>query len=236
MTAPILITGGATRLGLALAHAYLDREQPVVITYRSERDTVSALRRRGAIAIAADFSTDQGIIAATETLVAECPALTSIVHNASTWVNDPDGPAVLDTLALMMRVHVAAPLYLTEALLPALHRTEAPSVIHVSDHVATRGSDQHMAYAASKAAMLNLTKSQAKKYAPTVRVNALCPALLEFREEDDAEYRVRAQQKSALGIVPGFQVAIDAICYLQSNAYTTGTVLPLDGGRPLKMS
>lgn len=92
-----------------------------------------------------------------------------------------------------------------------------------------------MAYAASKAAMLNLTKSQAKKYAPEIRVNALCPALLAFREEDDPDYREKAKQKSPLGIVPGFQVAIDAVRYLQDNHYTTGTVLQLDGGRPLRM-
>ena len=92
-----------------------------------------------------------------------------------------------------------------------------------------------MAYAASKSALLNLTKSQAKKYAPDIRVNALCPALLEFRDDDDALYRERAIAKSALRQVPGFEVAIEAICYLQSNHYTTGTVLPLDGGRPLGM-
>ena len=92
-----------------------------------------------------------------------------------------------------------------------------------------------MAYAASKSAMLNLTKSQAKKYAPDIRVNALCPALLEFRHDDDAGYRLRTIEKSVLRQVPGYGVAIEAICYLQSNLYTTGTILPLDGGRPLKM-
>ena len=59
--------------------------------------------------------------------------------------------------------------------------------------------------------MLNLTKSQAKKYAPEIRVNALCPALLDFRDEDEAAYRERAIAKSALKIVPGFDVAIEAI-------------------------
>ncbi|NCW74806.1 MAG: SDR family oxidoreductase [Gammaproteobacteria bacterium] len=124
---------------------------------------------------------------------------------------------------------------LTDKLANALLQSDNPSVINISDHVANRGSDQHMAYAASKSAMLNLTKSQAKKYAPDIRVNALCPALLEFRDEDDADYREHAQNKSALKIVPGFDVAIEAICYLQTNRYTTGSVLPLDGGRPLGM-
>lgn len=235
MTDPILITGAGTRLGLALANHYLAQHQPVVVTYRSDRPSLDALRDRGAALIHADFSTDQGIIDAAVQLEAKCPSLKSIVHNASTWASDGEGMEALSTLALMMRIHVAAPMYLTERLRPALMRTDHPSVIHISDHVANRGSDAHMAYAASKAAMLNLTKSQAKKYAPHIRVNALCPALLEFREEDDSAYRAQALAKSPLGIVPGFQVAIDAICYLQASQYTTGLTLPLDGGRPLRM-
>ena len=235
MTDPILITGGATRLGFALADYYLNANQAVVITYRTERPEVEELTDKGAVCLHADFSTDIGIYEAAEQLKEQCPRLQSIVHNASSWFTDPGGTEDLDNLALMMRIHVGASMVVTETLSAALLKSDNPSVINVSDHVANRGSDQHMAYAASKAAMLNLTKSQAKKYAPNIRVNALCPALLEFRDEDDAAYRERARNKSALKIVPGFDVAIEAICYLQTNRYTTGSVLPLDGGRPLGM-
>jgi dihydromonapterin reductase/dihydrofolate reductase len=235
MTNPILITGGATRLGFALADYYLNNGQSVVITYRSQRSEVQELTDKGALCVQADFATDTGIYAAAEQLSEQCPKLHSIVHNASSWFTDPGGTEDLDNLALMMRIHVGASMVLTDKLANALLQSDNPSVINISDHVANRGSDQHMAYAASKSAMLNLTKSQAKKYAPDIRVNALCPALLEFRDEDDADYREHAQNKSALKIVPGFDVAIEAICYLQTNRYTTGSVLPLDGGRPLGM-
>jgi dihydromonapterin reductase/dihydrofolate reductase len=235
MTDPILITGGATRLGFALANYYLNHGQSVVITYRGPRPQVEQLTDQGALCVQADFSTDVGVYAAAQELQDKCPVLNSIVHNASSWFTDPGGRQNLDHLALMMRVHVGAPMVLTEMLAPALLGSDNPSVIHLSDHVANRGSDQHMAYAASKSAMLNLTKSQAKKYAPDIRVNALCPALLEFRDKDDAAYRERTVAKSALKIVPGFDVAIEAVCYLQSNRYTTGSILPLDGGRPLGM-
>ena len=235
MTDPILITGGATRLGLALAKYYVEIDHSVVITYRSERTELSELKDLGVHCIAADFSTDSGIYRAASELQNQYPRLQSIVHNASSWFNDPGGDQDLENLALMMRIHVGASMVLSEALKDALLTADNPSIVNISDHVANRGSDKHMAYAASKSAMLNLTKSQAKKYAPVIRVNALCPALLEFRDEDDGNYRERATAKSALKTVPGFDVAIDAITYLQRNRYTTGTVLPLDGGRPLGM-
>ena len=235
MTDPIIVTGGGTRLGHALARYYLYNDQPVIITYRTPRPEVDQLQALGATCICADFSTDEGIYHLGRQLVDICPKLKSIVHNASSWLKDPGVFSDLHSLALMMRIHVGAPMILSDLMRPALLKSENPSVVNISDHVANRGSDRHMAYAASKSAMLNLTKSQAKKYAPGIRVNALCPALLEFRDDDDLEYRKMAIAKSPLKRVPGFQVAIESICYLQENQYTTGTILPLDGGRPLGM-
>jgi dihydromonapterin reductase/dihydrofolate reductase len=183
----------------------------------------------------ADFATDAGVYDALERIQDVLPRCQSIVHNASSWWTDPPLTEQLDHLALMMRIHVGAPMILTRGLQPALETADQPSVVLVSDHVARRGSDKHMAYAASKAAMLNLTQSLAKRLAPTIRVNALCPALLAFRDEDDHAYREKTLTKSPLGRVPGFEVAIEGICYLQTNLYTTGAVLPLDGGRSLNM-
>lgn len=83
MTDPILITGGATRLGFALANYYLNHGQSVVITYRSPRPQVEQLTDLGALCIQADFSTDDGVYAAAQELQDKCPVLNSIVHNAS---------------------------------------------------------------------------------------------------------------------------------------------------------
>lgn len=60
---PILITGGGRRIGLALAHHFLNLRHPVIISYRSEYPSIEGLRKAGAICIQADFSTDDGILA-----------------------------------------------------------------------------------------------------------------------------------------------------------------------------
>ena len=91
MTDPILITGGATRLGFALADYYLNSGQSVVITFRSHRPQVQELLNRGAVCVQADFSTDSGIYEAAGQLKDRCPRLRSIVHNASSWFTDPGG-------------------------------------------------------------------------------------------------------------------------------------------------
>ncbi len=61
----------------------------------------------------------------------------------------------------------------------------------MTDYVATRGSRKHIAYAASKAGLENLTLSFAARYAPTIQVNAIAPAMIMLGENDDEPMRRR---------------------------------------------
>ena len=58
--APILITGGAQRIGLHCALRLLESGQPVIVSYRSEREGLAELRERGATTLAADFASEAG--------------------------------------------------------------------------------------------------------------------------------------------------------------------------------
>ena len=91
-----------------------------------------------------------------------------------------------------------------------------------------------MAYAASKAALHNLTLSFAKRLAPKVKVNSIAPALLMFNDGDSDHYKEKARTKSLLEVVPGAQEAVKAMHYLMQSEYITGQTLHLDGGRHLK--
>ena len=57
------------------------------------------------------------------------------------------------------------------------HGHAASDIIHITDYVVERGSDKHIAYAASKAALDNMTRSFARKLAPEIKVNAIAPSL-----------------------------------------------------------
>lgn len=202
---PILITGGGRRIGLALAHHFLNLRHPVIVSYRTEYPSIEGLRKAGAVCIQADFSTDEGILAFAEKVKSTTTGLRAVLHNASAWQAEKPGTSLSETLSAMLQIHVNAPYLLNHALQDLLrgHGHAAGDIIHFTDYVVERGSDKHIAYAASKAALDNMTRSFARKLAPEVKVNAIAPAMILFNENDDAEYRQQALNKSLMKIAPG---------------------------------
>ena len=231
--APILITGASQRVGLYCAERLLDEGQPVIISYRTERDGVRLLRERGATALAADFSSEAGILAFIEALKGCTDRLRAIVHNASDWLTETPGHEA-DAFQRMFSVHMLAPYLINLHCEELLRRSSPADIIHLSDDVARKGSGNRVAYCASKAGLDNLTLSFAARFAPDIKVNGIAPALVMFNAEDDDAYRKKTLAKSALGIEPGPQVVYQGLRYLLDNSYVTGTTLTLNGGRHLK--
>ena len=234
---PVIITGGAQRLGLAAALALRENNYPVVITYRKPRPLLNRLRQQGIETIQADFADEDGVLHFAEQLRARYQSLRAIIHNASEWL--PEGGVETDSVVLqrMMNIHVTAPFLLNQECGELLRRHGElrgyADIIHMSDYVASTGSKKHIAYAASKAALDNLTLSFASKFAPLVKVNSIAPALLMFNSDDDAAYRQKALKKSLLGVAPGESEGVNAIRYLLESRYLTGKTIALDGGRHL---
>lgn len=234
---PIVITGGAQRLGLAAALVLKEAGYEVAVTYRTERPELQQLQKQGIDTIYADFASNDGIVEFATVLKERYASLRGLVHNASEWLPEGADHSDSDVLKRMMAVHVNAPYLLNqqcgELLCCHAERHGYADIIHITDYVVSIGSHKHIAYAASKAALDNLTLSFASKYAPLVKVNSIAPSMLMFNEDDDALYREKALKKSLLGIVPGFEEGVAAIRYLLDSRYMTGKTIALDGGRHL---
>ncbi|MBJ9276261.1 dihydromonapterin reductase [Citrobacter amalonaticus] len=233
---PILVTGGGRRIGLAIAWHFINQKQPVIVSYRTHYPAIDGLTNAGALCIQADFSTNEGILAFADTVKEHASGLRAIVHNASAWMAEKPGTPLSDVLACMMQIHVNAPYLLNHALEGMLrgHGHAAADIIHFTDYVVEKGSDKHIAYAASKAALDNMTRSFARKLAPEVKVNAIAPSLILFNEGDDAEYRQQALNKSLMKTAPGEKEVIDLIDYLLTSCFVTGRSFAVDGGRHLR--
>ncbi|WP_136247348.1 dihydromonapterin reductase [Halomonas borealis] len=234
--APILITGGAQRLGRHCAERLVDEGHPVIVSYRREREALDALRERGIVTLQADFSSQAGIEDFLERLRGETSSLRAIVHNASDWAPDAAGPEAGDNFERLFRVHMLAPYLINLGARELLEAGEEPmrDIVHMTDFVASRGSRKHAAYAASKAGLESLTLSFAAMFAPSIQVNAIAPAMIMLNEGDDAAYAEKARSKSAMELIPGPGVIHQSLRYLLDNRYVTGSTLPVDGGRHLR--
>ncbi len=235
MADTILITGGAQRLGLAMALDLLAQGFHVIVTYRSERPALASLTDAGAETIQCDFAQNSDIARLIQHINTSCESLRAIIHNASDWDAEKhtnDYPALLNK---MMQVHVSGPYQLNLGLKDLLlAHPNGADIIHMTDYVQTKGSSKHIAYSASKAALHNLTLSFAQALAPSVKVNSIAPALLMFNEHDSDEYKARSLKKSLLEICPGAGEAVKAMNFLFASDFVTGQTMHLDGGRHLK--
>ena len=231
--APILITGAGQRICLYCAERLLDDGHPLIVTYRRERDSLQRLRQRGALTLQADFSSEAGILAFIAELKSHSDSLRAIVHNASDWRSENPGSEAADFQQLF-NVHMLAPYLINLHCAELLQRSTPADIVHISDDVVRKGSAKHSAYCASKAGLDSLTLSFASKFAPTIKVNGIAPALIMFNQQDDSQYRQQTLAKSALGIEPGAQVIYQSLRYLLDNPYVTGTTLTVNGGRHLK--
>lgn len=230
---PVLITGGARRIGLHCALRLRETGHAVIISYRSRHPAIEQLEAAGVLCLPADFSSESGILAFIASLQQHTTGLRAIIHNASSWQADPQ-PADGSAFSALFHVHMLAPYLLNLACEPLLRQSPAADIIHIIDDVTRRGSSQRVAYSASKAALDNMTLSFASQFAPHIKVNGISPALIMLQDGDDEAYARAAMDKSVLKTIPGPEVVLQAVEYLLNNPYVTGTTLSLNGGRHLK--
>lgn len=240
----IIITGAAQRLGLHCALTLQQAGYQVIATYRSEKPGLAQLQDAGVQCIALDVTDPAQLADFIAQVKQQHRSLRALIHNASDWkkdapLNDSSTDALIADAAVydaMQAVHARAPYLLNRAFTPLLQaQAGVTDIIHLTDFVASVGSSTHIAYAASKAALENLTYSFARALAPKVKVNAIAPALLMFNQHDDEPYRQKALKKSLLQCEPGAEEMSNTVQYLLNSRYITGKVIALDGGRQLNL-
>lgn len=238
----VFITGGGQRIGAFLVKKFLaETNYPVVFTYRTPRPQVDELVALGAVAIQVDFMDKDVLPGLVKSIQARVGSLRGVIHNASLWLPDAMEKenqlqgVKRDSFETLFQLHVRTPFFLNSALQPLLEKSTSSlkDIISISDYSVQRASSEHIAYLASKAALQNMCKGFAKKFAPIIKVNDIAPALILFNEGDSESYKQNRLAQSALGIEPGPIVVWQAVQYLMKSPYTTGTVLPLEGGRSL---
>ena len=213
MKGTVLVTGGARRLGKAIADALRARGWNVIAASRTSPDA----------AFAVDLAEPDGPARLFSAARAAAPDLCAVVNNAGIFSHDVEPPP--DEEVLLRAVNVDAPCALTELL--AAHGGGA--VVNIIDCRAlgvARADDTP--YLRAKRELLAATRASALRLAGRVRVNAVAPGPV--LPPETCHERAGA---TPLGRHPTPQEVADAVVYLLSAESTTGAVIPVDGGQSL---
>jgi pteridine reductase len=237
----VLVTGGAKRLGAAMARRLHGAGADIVVHYHRSRPAadalvadLEALRRGSALAVCADLHDVERLPALVDAAVKRYGRLDVLVNNASTFYPTPVGtitPAQFDDL---VGTNLRAPLFLSQAAAPALRATQG-LIINMVDIHARRPLKAHPAYSAAKAGLVMLTKSLARELGPDVRVNGIAPGPVLWPERDlDETLKAEIVAKTALKRSGSPDDIARTALFLATEApYVTGQIIAVDGGRSL---
>jgi len=241
-----LITGGSRGIGRAAAVAFARAGCDAAITYRSNesaaRDVQKEVERLGreCLIFDAELSDKKAVDAMAAAIGRRWGGLDIVVNNAGIWtaldMGNLDERILKETLA----VNVEGVFYVCNAAVPLMRRRGGGAIVNVSSTAAVRGEAFHSHYAASKAAVVALTKSLAVELAPDrIRVNAVAPGWVDTDMSAgvfaDPEYREKVRQSIPLKRIPPAEDIAGPILFLASDwaVHITGETLNVNGGSVL---
>ena len=240
-----LVTGAATGIGRGAALALARARYDVAVNYGSSeaaaRKTVAEIEKLGvrALAIRCDVSEEKTVRAMLATIGEEFGRLDVLVNNAGATA--PWTPRDLESLSLedwdrVFAVNVRGLFQVTRAAVPLLKASKG-CVVNTASIVGLRPGPQPLPYAASKAAVVNLTKTLAWNLGPDIRVNAVAPGWMEgdwmqrmLKDKYEDLMGKRAKATPLKRVVTAEDVAETMMSLVQSNRFVTGEVIVIDGG------
>src|SRR5579863_2222580 len=233
-----LITGGARRIGRAIAIAFARAGANVAITYRNSRheaeQTIAAMEALGVrgIAIECDVRSEESVRGAVAAAVEQFCRLDVLVNNAAIFEGASLESITLKQWDAMFESNARAPFLVSREALPAL-RAARGTIVNLGSLGGIVSWAGHAHYSASKAALHSLTRSMAKAFAPEVTVNCVAPGFIEM-EGSSEEAAARFKAKTPMQRNGTAEEIADAVLFFATGPrFITGQILTVDGGLSL---
>ena len=237
-----LVTGGAKRIGRAIALALARDGWDVAIHYgRSQDDArqttqaIEALGRR-AVALAGDLADESSTRALLSRCAQSLGPVTCLVNNASVF--EYDSAAAFDTALFerTLRVNVVAPVLLAAALAAQLPPQAQGVVINLLDQKLFNPNPDFLSYTLSKSALKEATVLLAQALAPRTRVIGVAPGITMVSGAQSAAGFAAAHSRTPLGRSSTPEDVAQAVVFAARAPAITGTTLLVDGGQHLVSS
>ena len=245
-----IITGSSSGVGAACARQFAERGCHVVINFAHNEDgageTRAACEALGVetTVVRADVSDDDGCRALAQAALDKWGRIDALVNNAGTTKfnahGDLDGLSKEDFLRIYA-VNTVGAYQAARAVVPAMRRGGAGSIVNVASTAGVTGGGSSIAYAASKGALITMTRSLARVLGPEIRVNTVCPGFIQgewlrngMGEERYEALKAALEANAPLGITATPETVAEVILsFVEGADVVTGETLLLDGGTHL---
>jgi 3-oxoacyl-[acyl-carrier protein] reductase len=242
----VLITGGSRGIGRATALLFARAGADVAISYQRNRNAAEEVRKdveklgRQCLVRKADLSSKAEVDEMVAGVLSEWGRVDTLINNAGVWTYLEMGKMDEPGYRELMGANVDGVFYFTNAVVPSMKSQGRGWIINVASTAAVRGEAFHSHYAASKGALVALTKSLAVELAPDgIRVNCVAPGWVDTdmctEVFNEPGYREKVRQSIPLKRIPPPEDIAGPILFLASDlaVHITGETLNVNGGSVL---
>jgi NAD(P)-dependent dehydrogenase (short-subunit alcohol dehydrogenase family) len=238
-----IVTGGASGLGLAIAGKLTSRGIFTVITGRDERKLKEAKASLGELCLplVMDMNLLDRIPGHIRDVAAQYGRIDILVNNAGINLKKDLIDVTDEEFGQILLTNLTGVFTISREVSKVMIKQKKGSIINISSMAARYGIPKVIAYAASKAAIEGMTRSMAVELSPLgILVNCIAPGFINTNMSsaalnNDPERKQRVLNRTPLGRLGLPEDVANMVYFLVSdeNAYTTGTVIPVDGGNSI---
>lgn len=239
MTGVALVTGGAQRIGRAIAETLSRAGFAVAIHHRRSgaqaAELATAITARGgrAVALEADLAAAGEVAALVPRATAALGPVTLLVNSASIFEPDDVATFGVELWDETFAVNLRAPMLLARDFARALPAGVPGCVVNILDQRVLRPNPQFFSYTLTKSALATATRTMAQALAPRIRVNGVAPGPTCAGRRQSADDFARQSAATLLGQGPAPADIAGAVLYFAGAASVTGQVLAVDAGQSL---
>ena len=238
-TQKIIITGGATRIGAAIAESLASHKNQITIHYNKSKEKAEKLKKilekKGSkvFLIKADLNKISELNKIIKFANVKMKGVNCLINNASLFENDNIKNFSIKGWDKHININLKAPAILIKQFAKIVSKNIKANIINIVDQRVFKLTPYFVSYTLSKTGLYTLTKTSAMSLAPNIRVNGIAPGPTVKNKRQSAKHFKKQYLSTLLKKSVDTKEISSAIKFLITNKSITGQVIAIDSGQSL---